>query len=131
MSRTIVVAYTPDQFGQAAIEAAVAEARLRDAELLVVNGTRGDALVDDSFAGSAQLTELTARLAATGVSAEVRQVVGADVGDLVVEVAQERRAILVVVGVRRRSPVGKLLMGSVSQRILLTADCPVLAVKPD
>jgi nucleotide-binding universal stress UspA family protein len=48
----------------------------------------------------------------------------------VLSVAEEVSADLVVIGLRRRTPVGKLLMGSVAQRILLGAECAVLAVKP-
>lgn len=40
-------------------------------------------------------------------------------------------AELLVIGIRHRSPVGKLLMGSVSQQVLLDCPKPVLAVKPD
>jgi nucleotide-binding universal stress UspA family protein len=40
-------------------------------------------------------------------------------------------AELLVIGIRHRSPVGKLLLGSVSQRLLLECPKPVLAVKPD
>jgi nucleotide-binding universal stress UspA family protein len=36
---------------------------------------------------------------------------------------------VLVIGIRHRSAVGKLLMGSAAQRILLDVDCPVLAVK--
>ena len=53
-----------------------------------------------------------------------------DVADQVLAVADEVDAALIVVGLRRRTPVGKLIMGSVAQRILLGAHCPVLAVKP-
>ena len=42
----------------------------------------------------------------------------------------DRRAELLVVGIRHRRPVGKLLLGSVSQQVLLECPKPVLAVKP-
>jgi nucleotide-binding universal stress UspA family protein len=48
----------------------------------------------------------------------------------VVDIADEVGAELIVIGMRRRSAVGKLLLGSTAQRILLDARCPVLAVKP-
>jgi nucleotide-binding universal stress UspA family protein len=38
-------------------------------------------------------------------------------------------AELLVIGARRRTPVGKLFMGSVTQSIILHADVPVLVVK--
>ena len=44
-------------------------------------------------------------------------------------VADEVDADMIVIGLRRRTPVGKLIMGSNSQSILLDASCPVLAVK--
>lgn len=132
MSRqSIVVGWSPDHYGAAAVAHAVAEARLRDLPVVVVNATRGDAYVDQRFAAGDQWTGLEAELAASGVPHEIRQSVGGDVGDQVLAVADEVDAALVVIGLRRRSPVGKLIMGSVAQRILLGARCPVHAVKPE
>lgn len=122
----VVVAYSPDQYGEAALEAGADEARRREVPLVVVNATRGDAYVDPRFADTGTVAGLRERVG----DVEVLQSVVPDVGAEVVRVAQEREASLVVVGVRHRSPVGKALMGSVSQRILLDATCPVLAVKP-
>jgi nucleotide-binding universal stress UspA family protein len=45
------------------------------------------------------------------------------------EVARQYGAEMIVIGIRRRSPVGKMILGSNAQEILLDADCPVLAVK--
>jgi len=52
-----------------------------------------------------------------------------DAADLVLQTQQDMDACLIVLGLRRRSRVGKLLLGSHAQRILIEADCPVLAVK--
>ena len=46
-----------------------------------------------------------------------------------IAVAEEENAEFIVIGLRRRTPVGKLILGSNAQRILLDATCPVLAVK--
>lgn len=127
----IVVGWSPDEFGEAALWRAVEEARLRRGRVVVVNATRGDALVDDRYADEDQLARLAIELAASGVEVDVRRSMGADVGDQVLAVAGDVSADLIVIGLRRRSPVGKLLMGSVAQRILLGAECAVLAVKPD
>ena len=54
---------------------------------------------------------------------------GEDPASDILEVATQREAELVVIGLRRRSPVGKFMLGSNSQAILLSAECPVLAVK--
>ena len=127
---TIVVGWTPDEFGEVALRRGIEEARLRDGRVVVVNATRGDALVDERYADEDQLARLAAELGGTGVEVDVRRSMGADVGDQVLAVAADVSADLVVIGLRRRTPVGKLLMGSVAQRILLGAECAVLAVKP-
>ncbi|WP_091117386.1 universal stress protein [Nocardioides psychrotolerans] len=88
------------------------------------------AYVDQRWASPEQLDEVRADLEGRGVTVEVRQVVAQDVAEAVLSAAREVDATLVVLGIRHRSPVGKLLMGSVAQRVLLDAECPVLAVKP-
>jgi nucleotide-binding universal stress UspA family protein len=61
---------------------------------------------------------------------EVRQLVrGNEPAEDLIAVAEEEKAEFIVIGLRRRTPVGKLILGSNAQRILLDATCPVLAVK--
>ena len=126
----IVVAWTPNEYGAAALDRGIAEARLRDLPLLVMNATRGDAYVDERFAGASRIEELRAELAELDVQAEVRQGMGADVPDQLIMAAADADAEMIVIGVRHRTAVGKLLMGSVAQRVILEATCPVLSVKP-
>ena len=127
---TIVVAWTPNEYGAAALDRGIEEARLRGRRLLVVNATKGDAYVDERYASESRIAELRAELAGLDVEAEVRQGMGADIADQVITAAEDAGAEMVVIGVRHRSAVGKLLMGSVAQRVILEATCPVLSVKP-
>jgi nucleotide-binding universal stress UspA family protein len=127
---TIVVGYVPTPEGEAALTAAVAEARLREEPLHIVNSARGDALVDSRFVPASGLDDLRSRLDATGVVYEIdQQVRGHEASEEVVDAADRVKASLIVIGLRRRTPTGKLITGSQAQRILLDANCPVLAVK--
>jgi nucleotide-binding universal stress UspA family protein len=127
---TVVVGYIPDRYGEAALAEGIEEARRRRTGVVVVNATRGDALVDRRYVGEEGLAELRGRLAGSGLEHEVRQAVTADVAREVLRVVEETGAQVVVIGLRHRTPVGKVLMGSVAQQVLLEATCPVLAVKP-
>jgi len=126
---TVVVGWTSDARGHAALLRGAQEARVHGEPLLVVNASSGTSTVDDRFAGDAELGEARSLLASMGVEAEVRQPVVRDVTEALLDIADEVDASMLVIGIRHRSPVGKLLMGSTAQRILLDARCPVLAVK--
>ena len=129
---TIVVGYVPKPEGQAALRRAAEEAKLRDARLVVVNSHRGGREFDreDAIESEEQLEDVKRQLTSLGVAHEVRQLVrGMDPAEDLVNVAGEVSADFIVIGLRRRSPVGKLILGSNAQRVLLEAPCPVLAVK--
>lgn len=126
----VVVGYVPSPEGRAALDTGITEARLRGGRLVVVNTTRGDALVDDRFLAGSGLDELRAELDALDVETELRQPqTWDDVADDLDAIADEVGADLIVIGLRRRSAVGKLILGSAASRILLTAHHAVLAVK--
>jgi nucleotide-binding universal stress UspA family protein len=127
---TIVVGYVPTPEGEAALTAAISEAGLRQEPLHIVNTSRGDSLVDSRFASEDALAAVRERLEKSGVVYEIDQQVGRhDASEELVDIADRLRASLIVIGLRRRSPTGKLITGSQAQRILLDAHCPVLAVK--
>ncbi|HET6627127.1 MAG TPA: universal stress protein [Nocardioidaceae bacterium] len=127
---TIVVGYIPNELGAAAVRTAIAEARLRGGFVHVVNASRGESYVDRHLADADELNELDRLLSDSGVPHQVVQRVGlAEPAAEILDAARETSAVLVVIGLRHRTPVGKLLLGSTAQRILLDAPCPVLAVK--
>lgn len=111
---TIIVAVPDSPEGRHALSEAVAEARQFGTDLVAVNlglraldtsGYDGVTVVDRS--GSADR----------------------DPAEVVLEAIEEKKATRLVIGVKRRTPVGKALLGSVSQNLLLHSPVPVLAVK--
>ena len=116
----IVVGYSSRPEGRAALGRALSEAALRGAGLIVLHSADDD------------LDELTADLEQAGVPYALKAPgEGSDPADDLIEVAEDAGAAFIVIGLRRRSPVGKLLLGSNAQRVLLDASCPVLAVKAE
>lgn len=125
----VVVGFVSSPEGRAALRAAVVEARARDRRVVVVmSSARGgqDAATD----GSAD--EVRAFLDESGVRHEIRHTArSGDPAEDIVQVARDENASLVVIGLRRRSAVGRLFLGTKAQRILLDAPCAVLAIKVD
>jgi len=126
---SVVVGYTDKPEGRAALDAAAAHALLTGVPLVVVSSTRGDALVDDGYLGEEAVEALLGPLRSRGVDARLQRRVGSDPAHSVLDAAKEIDASLIVVGLRRRTAVGKLVLGSSAQQVLLGAECPVLGVK--
>ncbi len=131
---TVVVGYVAKPEGEAALTRAIAESKLRDIKLVVVNSHRGgqDFDADASKRAEADMNAVRSRLDKEGVKYDLRQLVrGFEPAEDLISIAEANAAELIVIGLRRRSPVGKLILGSNAQRILLDARCAVLAVKAD
>ncbi|MET4060240.1 nucleotide-binding universal stress UspA family protein [Arthrobacter sp. UYP6] len=127
---SILVGYINTAEGLAALDRAVEESTLRKTSLVVINTSRGDALVDERYLQADDIQWLRTKMDDTDTDYELVQAVrGQDAAEEILTVAEERGVELIVIGLRRRTPVGKLIMGSTAQRILLQAHCPVLAVK--
>lgn len=129
---TIVVGYVATREGEAALERALEECLLRKEQLVVIHSDRGGTQLSGDAAreNEEELKRVQTRLEDAGVQGEVRGLVrGKEPAEDLLAVADETDAELIVIGLRRRTPVGKLILGSNAQRVLLDAPCAVLAVK--
>lgn len=127
---TILVAYAPRPEGRAALDKGIEIASRRNERLLVVNASPGGNKTDASLADARDVHDVEKQLERSGVEGEFKQLVrGKDAVSEVVDLAESLNVSLVIIGLRKRSPVGKLILGSVSRDILLSVSCPVLAVK--
>ena len=128
----IVVGYLPTPAGRAALRAAIDEAKLRAADLVVVQGhhTKRWGRHTGPEETETAVREDRAALDASGVAYELIPMADdADPADVILDVTDRTHTTLLVIGTRRRTPVGKLIMAPTTQRLLLEAGCPVLCVK--
>ena len=126
---TILVAYVDRPEGQAALDKGIEIAVRRNEPLVVINagpGGRDSAGIVDGFEGE----RIGKRLAELPIQAEFKHFVRgrSTIEEIEALVAQLNVSVLII-GLRKRSAVGKLLLGSTAQEILLNVSCPVLAVK--
>lgn len=114
----IAVGFTTKPEGLAALDTAISEARRRQLSIVAVVAEEDDVARAESL------------LAEAGVEHEVRPCGDLQpLADALLELTETSTVEFIVIGLRRRTPVGKLLLGSNAQRILLDASCPVVAVK--
>ena len=106
------------------------EAKLSSTKVVVVNtGHYGD-FSHPSYATAEDIDALDGQLTAAGIEHEIRRgLESPSAADAILDAARDTSADLIVIGVRRRSPLGKLVTGSTAQQVLLDATCAVLAVK--
>ena len=129
---TILVAYAPRPEGQAALDKGLEIAKRRQERLVVVNASPGGKQEDPSMADVQDVERVEKLLAESGLNAEFKQFVRGNSAVAEIETLVDTLQVsLLIIGLRKRSPVGKLIMGSVAQDILLSVTCPVLAVKAD
>ena len=77
-----------------------------------------------------QLAYVKETLDAEGIACETHILVrGLTPGEDIVEFANDKRVDEIIIGIEKKSKVGKLFFGSNAQYIILESSCPVVAVK--
>lgn len=126
---SIILGYVPNERGEAAYAKALSLAADLGQELVIMNSSGRHSHIDPHLAAESDIDALVSRAREAGVRARAERHAGEDGPDALIEASRAADTEMLVIGIRKRSQVGKLLLGSDAQRILLDASCPVLAVK--
>lgn len=129
---SIVVGYIDTPEGQAALDRAVEEAKLRSEKLVVLHSAPGGASTDGEkqLAVTEAMERAEAQMLSAGVDFETHDYVrGNTPAQDIVAAVTDHDGSLIVIGIRKRSATGKLLLGSNALDVLHDATVPVLCVK--
>ncbi len=128
----ILVGYEKSAVAEEALALAKKHAKAFDAKVyLLTSLTRSHELqLEDIQKSERELKNLRTQFTTEGIDCETHAIVSAvSPGEDLVQFATDNEIDEIVIGVRRRSKVGKLLFGSNAQYIILQAACPVVSVK--
>ena len=125
----VVVGFIPTEVGFKALTAAREEAEQRGGPLIVVNVLRAGIEEDPRHADEQQLEIARDELRRTTVRVAFRQeTTEDDIADVLLQVVEEERAELLVLGVRRQNDLARHLLGLTVQKLLLSSPSDVLVV---
>ena len=128
----ILVGYDGSNVSKAAVVLAEQHAVTFKAEIIIAHSMVGGPEVPrkDFQIAENNIEHEKIRLLDNNVPCEsILSVRGLQAGEDLVQLAKENNVDEIIIGVRRRSKVGKLLFGSTAQYVILTAPCPVVSVK--
>jgi nucleotide-binding universal stress UspA family protein len=131
---TVAVAHQASSSSRTiALHEGVREAQLRGTELSVLHVVESlDLDIEDAYRHSLQdeVQSAFTEVGATDVPWQLHLATAQqNVAETILDLTGKVQADLLIIGARRRSPVGKALLGSVTQTLILQADVPVLVVK--
>ncbi|MDJ0783980.1 MAG: universal stress protein [Desulfosarcinaceae bacterium] len=128
----ILVGYDGSNSAKEAIDLSITHARAFEAEVIVIASLTGGTVTEEAEINNANedLAEAERTVKDAGISCETHLLVrGMQPGEDIVKFAADNAVDAIIIGVKRRSKVGKLLFGSNAQYVIIKAHCPVTTVK--
>jgi nucleotide-binding universal stress UspA family protein len=127
----IIVAFDGSKVARKAVRLAKKHAEAFDGRVIIVTSMKGGPEVPrrEFERAEKQLQSEEAALKEAGIACEtVLSVRGMEPGEDLVQMAEEKKAEEIILGIQKKSKVGKLLFGSTVQYVILNAACPVVTV---
>ena len=128
----IVVGYEKNNVSGKTMEMALQHAQAFGGEILLVTSMIGGDKPEkqDIINAEKNLAQAKKYFDDAGVTSETHLLIrGFETGEDLVMFAKEHNADQIIIGIKRRSKVGKFIFGSTAQIVILDAHCPVLTVK--